>query len=70
GFVATGWSDPALPQGSLGYVYLPAFAGIAVTSILIAPLGAKLAHRLPVPVLRKVFVVFLVALALKMAVSV
>ena len=70
GFVATGLFDKGLPQWSLGYVYLPAFAGIAITSFALAPLGAKLAHRLPVVVLRRVFVVFLVALAVKMAVSV
>ena len=70
GFIATGLLDKGLPEWSLGYVYLPAFAGIAITSFLVAPLGAKLAHRLPVPVLRRVFVVFLVALAVKMAVSV
>ena len=70
GFVATGLFDKTLPSWTLGYVYLPAFAGIAVTSFAIAPLGAKLAHRLPVTVLRRVFVVFLVALAVKMAVSV
>ncbi len=67
GFIATGWNDAALPEWSLGYVYLPAFAGIAATSILVAPLGAKLAHRLPVNVLKKIFVVFLVGLAVKMA---
>ena len=70
GFVATGLFDRGLPPGSLGYVYLPAFAGIAITSFAVAPLGAKLAHRMPVVVLRRVFVVFLVVLAVKMAVSV
>lgn len=70
GFVATGMMDNGLPPGSLGYVYVPAFVGIAITSFLVAPLGARLAHRLPVDVLRKIFVVFLVALAVKMAVSV
>ncbi|MEO8385612.1 MAG: sulfite exporter TauE/SafE family protein [Betaproteobacteria bacterium] len=70
GFIVTGLFDNELPMWSLGYVYLPAFAGIAVTSIAIAPIGAKLAHRLPVAVLRRVFVVFLVVLAVKMAVSV
>ena len=70
GFVVTGLYDHGLPPLGLGYVYLPAFAGIAVTSFLITPLGAKLAHRLPVVVLRRIFVVFLVALAVKMAVSV
>ena len=70
GFIATGLFDKELPMWSLGYVYLPAFAGIAVTSFAVAPLGAKLAHRMPVVVLRRIFVVFLVALAVKMAVSV
>jgi uncharacterized membrane protein YfcA len=70
GFVASGLLDKELPAWSLGYVYLPALAGIAITSFLVAPLGAKLAHRLPVGALRKVFVVFLLALAVKMAFSV
>ena len=70
GFVVTGLLDSGLPAQSLGYVYVPAFIGISITSFLIAPLGAKLAHRLPVGVLRKIFVVVLVVLAVKMAVSV
>ena len=70
GFIATGLFDKGLPMWSLGYVYLPAFAGIAITSFAVAPLGAKMAHRMPVVVLRRAFVVFLVVLAVKMAVSV
>jgi Predicted permeases len=70
GFIATGLFDHSLPEWSLGYVYLPAWVGISVTSYFIAPLGAKLTHRLPVKVLKKVFILFLVALAIKMAVSV
>lgn len=70
GFVITGLYDKGLPAWSLGYVYLPAFLGIAITSFAIAPVGARLAHRLPVQVLRRVFVVVLVGLAVKMAVSV
>ena len=70
GYVATGLLDSNLPPYSLGYVYIPAFIGIAITSFLVAPWGAKLAHRLPVATLKKIFMVFLVALALKMAVSV
>jgi uncharacterized membrane protein YfcA len=69
GYIATGMMDPGLPPWCLGYVYLPAFAGIAVTSFLVAPLGAKLAHRMPVDILKKIFMVFLVSLALKMAIA-
>jgi uncharacterized protein len=70
GYIVTGMFDPGLPPWSLGYVYIPAFIGIAITSSLAAPIGAKLAHRLPVAVLKKIFMVFLLALAIKMAVSV
>ncbi len=70
GFIATGLWDKTLPAWSVGYVYLPAVFGIAITSIMVAPAGARLAHRLPVNILKKVFVVFLLALAIKMAVSV
>lgn len=70
GYVITGLTDHNLPQWSVGYVYLPAFIGIAITSFLVAPLGAKAAHRLPVATLKKVFMVFLVGLAIKMVVSV
>jgi uncharacterized membrane protein YfcA len=59
GFIVTGWTAPTLPPGSSGYVYWPAFAGIALASVLSAPLGAHLAHTLPVLVLRRVFAVVL-----------
>lgn len=70
GYISTGLLDRGLPAWSVGYVYLPAFFGIAITSFLVAPLGARLAHRMPVATLKKVFMVFLLALAIKMAVSV
>jgi uncharacterized membrane protein YfcA len=70
GFVVTGLADPALPKWSVGYVYLPAFFGIALTSFFVAPYGARLAHRLPVDTLKKIFMAFLIALAVKMAISV
>jgi len=66
GYMVGGWQVAALPQGSLGYVYLPAFVGIVATSMLIAPHGAKLAHRLPVKQLKRGFGIFLALLATKM----
>lgn len=66
GYVVMGWSEAALPQGSVGFVYVPAFVGITVASMLFAPLGAALAHRLPVLVLKRVFSVFLALLGLWM----
>jgi uncharacterized membrane protein YfcA len=69
GFIAAGFSEPGLPAGSFGYVYVPAFVGISLTSIFLAPVGAKAAHRMPVATLKKVFAVFLLVLAAKLASS-
>jgi len=49
----------ALPEHAIGYVYLPAAIGVAVASVLAAPLGARLAHALSAPALKRVFAVFM-----------
>lgn len=56
-----------MPAGSIGYVFLPAALGIALASVLVAPLGARLAHRLGGPALKRVFAALLLAVALQMA---
>jgi uncharacterized protein len=66
GYVVQGWRAPGLPEASLGYVHLPALGLIAVLSVLAAPFGARLAHRLPVKRLRMVFALMFYALALRM----
>lgn len=58
-----GMNVPDLPAGSLGFIYLPALAVIAIASVATAPLGAKTAHALPVKTLKKVFAVILYGLA-------
>lgn len=68
-YVLLGWNNEHLPAESLGFVYLPALFGIAVSSVLFAPLGAALAHRLPTGVLRKLFAVFLALLGTWMLTS-
>ncbi len=55
---------------SVGFVYLPAFIGISITSMLVAPYSARLAHRLKSATLRRVFAIFLVLTGLTVAVSV
>ena len=65
-YVASSWDTAGLPAYTLGYVALPAFATIIVTSIITAPLGAALAHRLPEKTLRILFALFLFALSMKM----
>lgn len=69
GYVITGYFESGLPAGSVGFVHLPALAGVVVASVLTAPLGASAAHRMPVKLLRRVFAVFLYILATKMLTS-
>ena len=66
GFVVMGWNELHLPAWATGYIYWPAFAGIGIASVLFAPLGAKLAHALPVATLRKFFALFLAVLGVRM----
>lgn len=66
GYVVTGWHVPGLPPWSAGYVVLPAFGGIVVASVLFAPLGARLAHRLRPLMLRRIFALLLVVFGLRL----
>lgn len=67
GYVLSGSAVAALPAWSLGYVWLPGLLVIASCSVFTAPLGAKIAHRLPVAKLKRVFAVVLYCLAAYMA---
>jgi len=67
GYIWNGWGIPHLPSGSLGFVYLPAFFGVTLTSYFVAPYGARAAHRLPVPTLRRFFAIFLLIVSTRMA---
>ena len=63
GYTISGQGVADLPAGSLGYVYLPALLVIAIASVLMAPLGVKAAHALPVKSLKRVFAGILYLLA-------
>jgi uncharacterized membrane protein YfcA len=65
GYILTGWQQYALSDWFLGYIYLPALAGIISTSTLFAPLGVKVVHRLPIKVIRRLFSAFLLMVAIK-----
>lgn len=65
-YILLGWRHPKLPAECLGYIHLPSFAGIIVTSVLFAPLGAKLAHRLPTTGLKRLFSLVLLLVGGKM----
>lgn len=66
GYIIAGMKAPNLAPLSLGYVVLPAFGGIVAASTVFAPLGARLAHRLPPTTLRRLFAVLLVVFGLRL----
>lgn len=66
GYLVSGWGVQGLPQYTLGFIYLPAVLAISVVSVFTAPIGARLAHRLPVATLKKLFALLLIGLSLKM----
>lgn len=66
GYLINGWGGASLPEWSVGYVYLPALLLVSLVSSFTAPFGARLAHRLPVGILKKIFAVVLVLLSVKM----
>lgn len=66
GYLVSGMGVAGLPPYTFGFIYLPAAVSIAVVSMFTAPIGAKLAHQLPVATLKKVFAVLLIGLSLKM----
>lgn len=66
GFMITGFGDPRLPPGSIGYVNLIGFACIAPATFLAAPLGAAIAHGLSRRRLSLLFGLFLLVVSLRM----
>jgi uncharacterized membrane protein YfcA len=69
GYIIGGWHTPGMPPYSVGYVYLPALAGVVIASVALAPVGAAIAHRTPGRTLKKVFACVLFALATSMLVK-
>jgi len=60
-------SVAGMPPGSWGYVFLPAALGIAITSVLAAPYGTALAHHVSGVTLKRIFAIFLLAMAALLA---
>lgn len=67
GYVVAGWGDPRLPVASAGFVNLVGFALISVMTVITAPLGAAIAHRLGARTLSVLFGAFLFLMAIRMA---
>ncbi|MBI1731366.1 MAG: sulfite exporter TauE/SafE family protein [Gammaproteobacteria bacterium] len=67
--VVAGSGAPHLPEYATGYVYWPAAFAVALAGIFAAPIGARLAHALPVRTLQRVFAVLLVIVGTRLMLS-
>lgn len=66
GYAATGWAREGLPPWSLGFVNVPGFVFLALLTTLTAPIGARLAHRLPQQTLKRAFAAVLAIISVNM----
>ncbi|HZV54619.1 MAG TPA: sulfite exporter TauE/SafE family protein [Rhodocyclaceae bacterium] len=66
GYMISGYGATNLPEGSFGFIFLPALAATVIVSMLVAPFGAKVAHSLPVATVKKIFAGLLLLLLAKM----
>jgi len=63
GYIISGLNEVASRPGMLGFIYWPALLALICTSVLTAPMGARMAHRLPVATLKRVFACLLFGLS-------
>ncbi|MGM0525229.1 MAG: sulfite exporter TauE/SafE family protein [Pseudomonadota bacterium] len=64
-FIVSGWVSNA-SDDALGLINVQAWIALSMASVLLAPVGAKLAHRLPIKLLRRFFAAFLVVVAINL----
>ena len=66
GSILIGWSEPSRLPLSLGFVNVAAWLCIIPVSVMVAPLGAWAAHKVPVKALKRGFAVFMIVVSIKM----
>ncbi|MHA7841066.1 MAG: sulfite exporter TauE/SafE family protein [Gammaproteobacteria bacterium] len=65
-YMLVGTDQGGLPAYTTGYVYWIPVIGTVIPSVLCAPLGAKLAYKIPALKLRRIFAVFVFLVSLDM----
>ncbi len=59
-YIISGMSIETLPEQSLGFCYLPVAIFLIITTIIFAPIGVKLSHKLPAKTLQIMFGILLI----------
>ncbi len=70
GFMWAGWNVDGLPMGSIGYVNALGFVALAPTSVLMAPIGARVAQGISRRTLEIAMGSFIFAVSIRFIVSV
>lgn len=66
GYVVGGFGEPGLPSWSLGYIYLPAFVGLAGGGLAGAPFGLRISRRLDDHLQSRLYLVYLAVVLIVM----
>ena len=66
GYLVGGLSVEGLPEGSIGFIHLPSALAVSLAAVLTAPVGAKVAHRMPRALLSIVFGLFLIVATVRL----
>lgn len=66
--IIAGWNSD-VPVNSLSYLYWPAAMCIIAMTVFFAPMGARLAHHLPVSTLKRIFSILLMIVGLRMLIQ-
>ena len=66
GYILNGYLHESAHSSAVGFVYFPAVICISIVSYFTVPYGARLAHRMPIKKLKRVFALLLIVLCLKM----
>ena len=69
GYLVNGWESAGLPSASSGYIYWPAVLIISISSVILAPLGVRLAHHLPAATIKRLFAFFLLLMGSKLMIG-
>nr|WP_281500843.1 sulfite exporter TauE/SafE family protein [Kordiimonas marina] len=66
GYLIGGYGIAGMPAGMAGFIHLPSALVVAAAAVIMAPLGAKVAHKLPKKALSTTFGIFLVIATIRL----
>ncbi|ADI30194.1 sulfite exporter TauE/SafE family protein [Methylotenera versatilis] len=69
GYMINGWAATMDEPYTFGFIYIPAFLAISISSAISAPYGARRSHNMPEANLKKIFAIICMVLSIKMLVS-